>query len=78
MSIPPDYFLRQFDRYPEGEPRLAAMAAHAALLFNSLKEKQAEHVESVRRTLNLLCDANPIAQVARDLCEQLHDMESDR
>lgn len=72
-----DHFLRQFDRYPEGEERFRAATTHCAVLLNSLTEERAQHTETIRRTLDALCEASPIARLARDLAVQLQDRESE-
>lgn len=76
--VPADYFLRQFDRYPEGEPRLAAMAAHSAHLFNSLTKEQAAHKATVESFADRLAKAHPIAALMREVCEDLESRNSDR
>lgn len=73
--VPKDHFLRQFDRYPEGEERLAAATAHCAHLLNSLGDETHAHIETVQKTLDALCEASPIARLARDLTNQLHGRE---
>ena len=70
--VPKDHFLRQFDQHPEGEERLAAATTHCAHLLNSLRDETAEHTETIRRTLEAICAASPIAKLARDLADQLH------
>lgn len=71
--VPKDHFLRQFDRFTEGEDRLAAAAAHCAHLFNALTDERAQHTETLRSTLDALCEASPVARLARDLADQLHE-----
>lgn len=73
-----DYFLRQFDRHTEGEPRLRAMAAHCALLFNSLKKEEEAHLETKRRFVERLAEVSPIAALMREACDDLADAESDK
>src|SRR4051812_15283496 len=49
-----DHFLRQFDRYPEGEQRLRAMAAHAAYLFNAMQDERDLRLASYRHIVQQL------------------------
>lgn len=77
-NVSNEYFLRQFDRMPEGEPRLKAMAAHCALLFNSLKKEEEAHLETKRRFVERLAEVSPIAALMREACDDLNEAESDR
>jgi hypothetical protein len=74
--VPPDHFLRQFDSYPEGEKRLAAMAAHAAMLLNSLRSEQEAHTATICRFSERLCEVSPEARVAWDVFEELQERVS--
>lgn len=74
----PDHFLRQFDRYPEGEARFAALAAHASYLLNSLVDERKMHTETVQRFTDRLAEVSPIAALMRELCDDLSDKTSDQ
>ena len=78
MTVPADYFLRQFDRPPEGEERLAPMASPAAHLFNSLVAERQAHKATVETFADRLAKAHPIAALMREVCEDLENRNSDR
>lgn len=70
-----DHFLRQFDRYPEGEQRLKAMAAHAAMLFNRLQDEKALRLASYRDIIERLEVASPMTALALSLDAAAREME---
>lgn len=49
-----DHFLRQFDRYQRGPDREAAMARHAALLYNHAMDEKAQYDAMLAEVLELL------------------------
>jgi hypothetical protein len=67
MPVPENHFLRQFDRYPEGEPRLAAMARHCAILYNSLEREKARRISELQGVVEALKAANPHTKLAVEL-----------
>ena len=72
-TFPPDYFNRQFDRYPEGEERFAAVSAHAAYLLTTLHKERAEHNKRLSDILDKLTEANPLVALAVDLAIELRE-----
>lgn len=72
-----NHFLRQFDRYPEGEQRLKAMAAHAALLYNQLQDEKRLRLASYRDIVGRLSDASPFTELALSLDAAAREMEED-
>lgn len=70
-----DHFLRQFDRYPEGEQRLKAMAAHAAMLYNSLQDEKRLRYVAYLDIVQKLSDASPMTALALSLDEAARELE---
>lgn len=68
-----DHYLDQFDRYPAGDTRFAALAAHCAFIYNhnhdDVRELEAKLEEVVGR---LRAGDTPVA-IALDLHEYLEE-----
>lgn len=75
VPVPEDHFLRQFDRHPEGEERLRAMAAHSAYLLNSMRDQEERHRAELQGALDALRDAYPVVAIALDLADKLRETE---
>jgi hypothetical protein len=65
--VRPDHFLRQFDRHPEGEPRLAAMAAHHAWSYNHHHDEVRELEGHLEQVIERLRTGDTAVAVALDL-----------
>lgn len=72
-----DHYLRQFDNGPEGAPRLQAMAAHCAYLYNLLQDERDLRLETCRDIVKKLAEASPLTALALSLEEAAREMEDD-
>lgn len=68
-----DHFLRSFDRYPEGEQRLRAMAAHCALIYNNLQDERTAYDEMLEWVIGHLSAQSSPVWLALELKQQLDD-----
>lgn len=73
--VRPDHYLRQFDRHPEGEPRLRAMAEHHAWCHNYHADQVRMWKAQVEGALEALRLGEVPAAIALDLAEFLRQQE---
>lgn len=64
LRVQDDHFLHRFDRYPEGEERLKALARHAAHLLNSIDERDEDEVNALTKIRHALISGVPSAKIA--------------
>jgi len=74
-KVAPDHFLHQFDRYPEGEPRLRAATEHTAFVLNSGMEKEWAHERDLTEVLASLVAGEVPAAIAVRITELLRGFE---
>lgn len=71
MKVEQDHFYKQFDRYSEGQERFEAIAGHAAMLLNSMYEKEETEKENLIKIRNALIEGvNPV-KIALAIQERL-------
>lgn len=82
MSIgSPEYFLREFAKYPEGHERETAMATYFSRVLKAsqkaLEDEKALRLAAYRDIVQRLENASPFTALALSLDQAARDMEED-
>lgn len=72
-----DHFYKQFDKYPEGQPRFEACAQHAAYLLQRLYETSEREYEILVTIRNALTAGENPVKIALAIQMHLEDEHGD-
>jgi len=73
-KVPPDHFYKQFDQYPEGQPRFEAACRHAAMVLNHLHEEREKRRNLLETSIQKMSEQVPGISLALELKEELDEL----